>query len=207
MTIPLPVIPNVFRVAFRWHNASNSQTAVNVMHFLGAGATPLASDLRTALVGNFSASMVIPCANTARVYQLDIIKLDGSAATVSYPVSLPLGASGGDWTPQVSVLVKIQTALRGRNNRGRIYLPMIAESAVAMGVFDPLILPTVQTAWDGFLTAMELATPTAWNPGVASYDRIHSGAGAHFTPITRYVVESFTATQRRRQPGRKVARH
>jgi hypothetical protein len=57
------------------------------------------------------------------------------------------------------------------------------------------------------MTGLANATPIGWNLGVASYARAHNGVGAAFHPITTVTVETFTATQRRRQPGRKVSRH
>jgi hypothetical protein len=148
--------------------------------------------------------MILPCSSSGHVATRQIIPLDGSTATATLTATIVAGGSGGDWVPQSAVLVKHQTAHRGRSGRGRTYLPLIGEMNISAGIFDPGVISTVQPAWDTFLSTMNTAN---WSPVVAHYDRAHSGVGAAAYPILRYVVEGFTATQRRRQPGRKVTRH
>jgi hypothetical protein len=204
MTIPLPVIANTWRVAVGWHETITGQHAVNVMHFkdtLGGGT---ATGLQTTLNGHWTAAMVASQANLALADTLSIIALDGTASTVILPGPSVVGGTAGDWIPQVSELVSLKTGVRGRANRGRIYLPFVAEGAVGNGVLMPATVAPLNTAWEAFRVAMQTAH---WSLVVASYDRAHSGAGAHENIVTTCLVETQTATQRRRQPGRKVARH
>jgi hypothetical protein len=144
------------------------------------------------------------------IQTVNIIPLDGVSSTTSYSTggASKWGGTGtGGFAPQVATLVKIQTGLRGRNRRGRVYLPATSDTVNQNGSIASATNTTMQTAWSAFLTSLGTATPYAFELGVASYDRAHGGAGAHFQPAVNCVVEALTASQRRRQPGRKVARH
>jgi hypothetical protein len=159
---------------------------------------------------NITTAMWNTVSNNAKVDSLAILPLDGVSATVltNTSGSSPWigGSSDPNTIPQVSALVKIQTGVRGRDNRGRIFLPFTTELSSANGKFGTGIIPPMQTAWTTFLFALE-AAPKPLEIGVAAYDRVNRGASAHFTAALSLQVETFTATQRRRQPGRKVSRH
>jgi hypothetical protein len=109
--------------------------------------------------------------------------------------------------PQVAFLIKISTGLRGRNRRGRVYIPLAGENNILSGTLLTSPQTILSNAWDGWRVALAAQSPIAYAVGVASYDRAHGGAGAAFTPATLLACENYTATQRRRQPGRKVSRH
>jgi len=194
---PLPVIANVFRLTTRWTSSAGG-LAENVMHFLAAAST--ANDVSTDFAASITQTMWGPVSAQAWMPSYDVIKLDGSAATVSFT-----GGSSGKWQggggntdPEVApaALVKMQTGLRGQANRGRIYLPFVAEGQAGNGALAGAIVTSTQTAWDAFLAAMTAAGDL---PVVASYDRLGGGAGAHATVIVKYVVETILGTQRRRQ--------
>lgn len=196
MTIPLPVIPNVYRVTLRWVSA-NSQLAANVMHFEMAASTSLG--VKNALDANVTAGMWTPVLNTCHVASLDIIPLDGTGATVNFPVTGAKWAgsvSTQDFNPAISVIVKHVTGLRGRDNRGRTYLPFCGDAAVDYGSLNGTNPATTSTAWNAFLNAMITATCF---PVVAAYDRRHNGAAAHVSHIVSYTCETVVGTQRRRQ--------
>jgi hypothetical protein len=145
-----------------------------------------------------------------RVLDISIIPLDGVSSATDFTTDGTAkwsGANGTDSIPQVACLLKLQTGVRGRANRGRVYLPYVSEGATLSGIMTGSIVSSMQTAWTTFLGGVNTASPVGYELGVASYARAHGGTGAHFTPLTQLTVESFTATQRRRQPGRKVARH
>lgn len=202
-TIPLPTIPNVLRVAARWNDSSGGQTAVNVMHFRANTPPASSSALFTLLQANWRAAMQVASASVATLYQFDITPLDGSTATHSFATGGGtnfVGGSGGNYSPASAVLVKLQTDFRGRNNRGRVYLPFIAEVAIGNGsVTNTTTLSSMNAAWLAFQTAMESGLPTGYSMGVAAYDRAHAGAGAHFNVATGISVEAKLGTQRRRQ--------
>lgn len=111
-----------------------------------------------------------------------------------------VGESGGTFvfsgTPPaasaaVCYLIQKRTALGGRANRGRMYLPSVAEANVGSdGTLTAGAVSTLQTAADAFLTDLD----TASIPMVV----LHTGVGAP-TPVTELVVQTVVATQRNRQ--------
>jgi len=183
---PLPNITGIHRVAFYWHFGSGGPTAINVMHFFGASVDP--NGLRNALNSNVAANMWIGVHSGASIYQLGITPLDNSTATQIYQVS---GANwtgqtaGGDYVPQVAGVVSLRTAVRGRQNRGRVFTPFINEAVISNGSFSGS-LTSVQTAWDTFRTSMKTAS---WPLHVASYGhslhKTKSSSGViTLTPVT-----------------------
>lgn len=167
------------------------------MHFQRAGGTAI--DVKNDIDAHVTAAMWGVQEANAQVTELDIIKLDGSTGTVAFTVSGAKWTGGGssaDSAPNVANIIKMQTGLRGRSNRGRVYLPMVGENQTTNGAIPSVGVTAGQAAWDAFLTAMTTATCF---PVVASYDRAHNGAGAHATLVTKYVYEAVVATQRRRQ--------
>jgi hypothetical protein len=205
----LPVITGVYRASFIWESSQFPGNAVNVMHFQGLGTTHTPSDLVTALNASVTSTMWFPI-GAATITTLNIIALDGTSATETHPTSGGVkwsGGQSGDMTAQVAAIIKLQTGLRGRNRRGRVYLPWLSEVAVSHGSLVSGMTDTVTPAWTTFQEAMQTGAPPNFVLGVASYDRAHNGAAPAFHPATNLVCESLTATQRRRQPGRKVSRH
>lgn len=202
MPIPLPVIPNAARVALRW--TAGAQTAVNVIHMGGVTDPASAADAFEALQDAVTQDMWGPVNAGAVVTQVDITPLDGSSATQSFLTGATAqwtGETGGDFVPAVASVIKFQTLLRGRANRGRVFLPFISESAISDGMFTAGAQLVVQNAWTACQTALEADTGPGgpWALLVASYDRKHGGAGAHATTIATFTAEVACATQRRRQ--------
>ena len=207
---PLPVINGIHRVAFEWRVGAAGATAANVMHFSGASVDP--GGLFNALNTNVSATMWTGLGGDTAVVQVIITPLDGSSATQIFTPSGAkwAGASvAGDYLPSSAGVVSLRTAVRGRQNRGRLYIPFVLETVVSDGRFVGS-LATVQAAWDTFRGAMKTAS---WPMHVASY-----GHGLHkhknpdgsisltpvtWTPHSNEVIantyESALGTQRRRQ--------
>jgi hypothetical protein len=204
MSIPLPVISNTFRCAIKWAIAGGGQTAVNVIHIKQNTGSPTAAGAYTALSGGITSvgnSLWQSVANAASITEIDIIALDGVSGTVSNvtPTTTAFrGASTGDYVPGVAQLIKIGTGLRGRQHRGRIYLPFTAEAVLSSGSVSSATVTTQTAAWVA-LQAYLVGLSPQWSLGVAAYDRKHSGAGAAFTGMTQVTAESIAATQRRRQ--------
>ena len=99
------------------------------------------------------------------------------------------GADGA--APNLAVLVRKQTDEGGRQGRGRLYYPGVPEEVVnGAGVLTAGAVAQYQAAWDAFYTALDGAD---WTPVL-----LHSVAGNSPDEITSFVVESTTATQRRR---------
>jgi hypothetical protein len=173
------------------------------MHIRSAGtATP--ADVFEALVDAVNGNMWNSAVSGATIVKVDIIKLDGVSATQTFlapGTSAWTGQQSGDFAPQVAALVKFQTGLRGRDNRGRMFIPFTAEDVTLGGALSAISQGLMQTAWDAFDAALlaDTTSPGPYDFVVAAYDRVHLGAGAHATDITNIVVEPQTATIRRRQ--------
>ena len=210
MTVPLPVIPNVYRCTLNWRHTTTSQTAKNVIHLetTTSGHTP--GQVFTTLDASVVAGLWGTISNNAGVDSVDIIPLDGSTATTNWSTARTTKWVGNvadpSFAPQVSALIKLQTTFRGRHRRGRIYLPFTAELAFSNGNLGSGIVTPMQTAWTDFLASLATAAVPC-HLTIAAYDRAHSGAGALSTNVFTATVETLTATQRRRQPGRKISRH
>ena len=190
---PLPVIPNVFRCAFNWVNTG--QIAVNVIHILDNTAAATASDIMNALDTTVTANMWGPVVPSASINDVGITPLDGIHATAHYGPLTPAhwtGQNGTDWVPQVAVVMKEGTGLRGRSHRGRIYLPFVAEVQIANGMLDATSAGLMSTHWESWRTALNSATPSC-TLVVASY-KLHTAAA-----VESILCEQPLATQRRRQ--------
>jgi hypothetical protein len=190
---PLPVIAHTIRVAFKWSNAVFLRPAVNVMHF-SSDSYDIPS-LITAIDANVTAAMWQQTNTDSHIAEYTLTPLDGSSASVVHATGSPAKfsgpQSGGDLLPQVAVLVKLNTASRGRRARGRAYLPWCQEGVVANGIYNATARAAQQTAWNSFRSAMASASKPLQ---VASY------ANPSAEDCTAATVESLTATQRLRQP-------
>src|SRR5690348_4074036 len=186
--MPLPVITNVWRIAINWQ--APSQTAVNVIHILDTGGMATAANLATILDGDWQTGQFETVSSSATITGYDIIKLDGSSATVHVSATGPSGTGGSEFIPAASVLVSFGTGLRGRDHRGRLYLPFTAETKQNDGVVSVSSFSALETAWVNWATA--LATDNI-PLQVASYKDAAS------EDVITATVRSTLATQRRRQ--------
>lgn len=189
---PLPIIADVYRCTFNWVETAKGLLAANVMHFHAVGTTP--AGLAAIIDAHVAVGMWQFTVGSASVQTLEVTKLDGTSATYTFPTGSPAKWTGGqgvgDFIPQVAGLVKLNTTLRGRSFRGRVFLPFVAEAAQVSGTLTAGNVTTAQAAWNNFLTAMSVATADLT---VASY---HLSTD---TLVLNALVESQTATQRRRQ--------
>lgn len=186
----LPVIPDTYRVAFRWTSGTVGN-AVTVAHF--QAPTLSATGVKSALDSNVTAAMWQPLKNTTKVTQLDILKLDGFASTISFGVTGSKWAGVGttnDELAAVAAIVKLVTGFRGPARRGRHFLPFVSENSANSGQVISSDLSVWQAAWTAFLPAMNTA---GCAPVVASY--VHGDT----KPVTTYVCETYLGTQRDRQ--------
>lgn len=108
------------------------------------------------------------------------------------------GGLGNDAPPQnTAVLVQKRTALGGRRNRGRMYLPgfTVETQVTSRGTLDGAALTAKQEVINEWAAA--LTTPGG---GLISMPPVilHSEVPAGPTPITEFRVSGVVATQRRR---------
>lgn len=188
---PLPVITNVFRVAFNWQGPRGT-TATNVMHFECPAGFPL-SLVAEGLDDAATVAMWDWVAATCSVVDIAITPLDGLSPTEHFTPPTPanwIGGGLGEALPSTAGLIKLVTGTRGRSHRGRVFIPFVGEGEVSTGLMTDVA--AVQAAWVAFSAALASDTP-AIILGVASYKL------ATFSAITSLVAEGEAATQRRRQ--------
>lgn len=186
---PLPVIADIFRTAIEWSNPNGLGHAANVMHISGPGKTP--TQLMTSLEARVAAGMWSWVDSASTIDQVVITPLDGTSATVTFNTS-----GGAKWTggsgaatgvPQASGIIKLQTGIRGRSNRGRLFLPWVAENEQSNGILQDVT--AVNTAWGNFANGL---VTDGFALGVASY--LHS----NWHQATNVSAENHLGTQRRR---------
>lgn len=188
---PLPVIPDVFRLALNWTSVS-AGIAVNVTHWEKVTpTTPLAdaADLIDQWLANDAVAMYGSVASTANGSTLVATPLDGVTASVSGVATTIAGTATGTVT-QAAALIKFTTAKRGPRYRGRIFLPYLGENVQEGSVLVGNALPSVLgPAWATFATNM-LADD--WRLVVASY-KFETAE-----PVTSVTSEAIAGTQKRR---------
>jgi hypothetical protein len=192
--MPLPVIANVWRVTFEM-NASAGVAPRNVMHFLDAGGTRNAHNVFDTINGALAGTECWgPMSSSFAVDRLSILKLDGSAGSVVIATDGSAkwaGHAGGDWSPNSAAVVKFATGLRGRSNRGRVFIGPLAESAMTDGVVGLAFQGDLTAAWIAFTNAL-VGDPSPMPLVVASYRH----ATVH--QVTDLVTRSRVGSQRRR---------
>lgn len=103
------------------------------------------------------------------------------------------GTAGTDrLPPNNALLIRKQTGVGGRRNRGRMYLPgIVAESGVdSTGTISGLAgLQTIASAWLGDIVAVA---------GITQMVLLHSVGASTPTNVNELVVDGVVATQRRR---------
>lgn len=194
MPHPLPVIDHVYRCAFHW--TADLQSATNVVHVSTdtVGKTPL--EVFTCLDAHVTAGMWGNATTDSAVVDVAITPLDGTTATADFPtggVAKWSGVNGGEFVPQVAIIVKLATPTRGRSHRGRLFLPFTSEGSIARGSFDGAIAASMTTAWNAFALAIDTDATTPMNLVVASYKLASASA------VDNIIVERVPGTQRRRQ--------
>lgn len=202
----LPVIADTARCAFNWVNG-DGQTAKNIIHFADTGHDALL--LAEAIDAAFEANMADATVNSANCPDVDVTYLDGVSATINRPLTRWVGQIAGQFVPQASAILTLYTVDRGRSNRGRIYLPFIAEGVLNNGLLGVDTVGELNTGWLDFQNAMFTA---GFPVVVASYITEHTVHGApagasvpHRTDVVRIKAQPVAGTQRRRQSRLRTA--
>ena len=123
---------------------------------------------------------------------------DGLAAETIIPAA-GTGGAAGTLPQNVSMIVKKLTGTPGRRGRGRCYPPPFSFAEVDInnvGMIDPTVLATIQSNWDGFITALEASE--SLDPPLVLLHNDEPTPVPDPTPITSFQVEGQVATQRRR---------
>lgn len=190
---PLPIIENVIRVAFNWRHVTG-QTAVNVMHFAGAPEDVL--ETRDAIRSSVSVGMWASVVDAAVIESLALTPLDGATSTTFYGTTEGEQAGGfqgrdpGESEPAVAAMVKFNTGLRGREFRGRVFLPFTNEEECANGFLSTSAVEIAQAEWNTFIETID----GEGHPLVVASYKLEE---AHI--VGTCIVERALGTQRRRQ--------
>lgn len=186
--MPLPVIADTYRCTFNWVGTESDRPVVSVQHFRTA---QIAADLVADLDGNIQTDQFAYTESLVEASSVDVIKLDGSAASQTFPLENWHSEGGGaEQIPGFNVMVLGSTGLRGAANRGRLFLPSPTENVITEGLLPTGNATAMTTAWQDFLEALDAVSVEY---GVASY------ANETFTPYTTMTVPRKLGVIRRRR--------
>lgn len=188
--MPLPIIDDTFRMTINYAPEAGV-TAHNVIHWrsMAAGTE---GQLVAAFEAHADGGLITPVSDGVVIESYDVIRLDGSSATVSIGATEVIGGSGtGDILPASAAVLSLHTAVRGPAGRGRIFLGPTTEGQTANGLWSNQIgRSNLAEAWFDFVNLM---VADDWELGVASYKN------EFFGPVTSYSVRAQVGTLRRRQ--------
>lgn len=186
---PLPVIAGIYRVTLDWRYGIQL-TAHNVLHFDDQAASGSEASLFAALGANLDGNMVETMGNQCSLDGIDIIPLDGVSSSTHHALDGTFtGQQTGEAITQAATIVSQYTGVRGAANRGRVYLPFVAENAQNAGLLTAALRTTQDAAWETFRVAMEADD---WPMAQVSY--LNAVARA----VTSIAVKPVVGTQRRR---------
>ncbi len=211
----LPNIAGVARVTYRGSNAAGQQWA-NVMHFRYAagasspGPTEFAA-LDAKVIRLYSGTAYttgVPwftsCPPSIKLIDATFYSLNGSASPWVIPhAQAGVAGANTDTAQETAMVLTLRTLLRGRRNRGRIYLPSISSTFMSGsgGVMLTASVNTFLVQARGLLA--DLAS-IQWEWGVASYGHgsTHGVAttwSPYFTPLSDVTMDGVPDVQRRRK--------
>lgn len=200
----LPIISNVWRVAWEW--TLDAHTASNITHFQSSAAN--AAALYTQIDGAVNGAMWNSVASPGRLTAMRITKLDGISPTALVPtIGVKWdGTQDGDFSPASAALISTTSDRRGQASNGRVYLPFTAEGIISDGTLDETVRANMTAAWLAFVTAVA-AAGAVWQ--VTSYGLPllpatptrpeRPAAGPLSRPVQLAACDGTLATQRPRQ--------
>ena len=200
-TIP---VPNVAQVELIYNSAGN--IVENVLHYQIPG-TATAADLQlfaAAVHAEWIVNMKPQIPNEMSLSSIKITDLTTNVSpTITYTTGLPEAGTQGVAIMPLSVTCAFtkRTALRGRNNRGRLYWPAFVEGAVLASA----IMPSTVIAIVNGINAMRTIPSSlgSWEMVVVSrYLNKNPRPSGIFTPVTAITSDGIVDSQRRRLPGR-----
>lgn len=199
----LPVISGLTRVSISG-TTINGTPWVNVIHlrYTGGGdptttnqlvAQPIIEHLYSGAAYTGGANMLSFCHPGLVMTDISFLNLDGISATLRRPVSHVGTSAAADPLPaSTSAVVKLGTLERGRNRRGRVYLPPWTEAhSDGGGHITTADRALVINQWGGFQTDLQ---GNSWELVVASY----LGSGS-WRLVQAYDMDLYFKSQRRRR--------
>lgn len=159
--MPLPVIADTALVRLVWTNPNAPRDAVNDLHIgYPTGSETPESQIYTNFNTLVTAGMWTPVTAAAYVKRVDITRLDGTSAGVSFfPAAAAkwTGQGSGDAILQGAAVVGFKSTHRGPSGRNRIYLPWIGEANQTNGTIVGDAATVTPAAWETFRVAMAAA--------------------------------------------------
>ena len=168
--MPLPVLPGVLRCSVGGSITGGSRWS-NTWHFRRTDlATPTeaqVNSLHTLLMNFYGGHILSQAPAPTTLATGNYTPLDGTSGAFVLAAGL-VGSGGSDALPaETSAVLTIRTAARGRQNRGRIFLPAMGES---VSDSNGHLIASVQADIIGGVTTLVSAGEAAgWELGVASY--------------------------------------
>jgi len=226
--MPLPVLAGVLRISVagdasgggRWQNTWHARH-IDLAGWSEAEITALHDVFEDFYVGPAHGTGLPLQAHNAVGTTVDVISytpLDGtSGASIRVPTAAA-GSVNNSVPPEVTAVLTLRTAARGRQNRGRIFLPppttqwVTASGRVSpdyitdvLGqitfVSDTIVSQGAELGVGSYGPYVDPAATAAWiaggRIGVRPGPTIFTGA--HFTPITTFTMDDMWDVQRSRK--------
>lgn len=189
--MPLPVIPGVVRVSLVGTIRGGGRWS-NTLHFRRSDlATPDQGQLDALdllLVDFYDTQIMGRCAPGTTIEATEYTPLDGSSGAILVGHTSNGADTFETMPPEVAQVLTIRTALRGRQNRGRVFTPAFTVSSYDG---DGKIMTSVITSiLAGTVSLRAALTVAGWELGVASYGR--SVKVNHTTTPKTFVVTTWT---------------
>lgn len=218
--MPLPVIPGVLRVAVTgpiagggswvnvWHLGHLDDSGWDVGEITGVHAVFRQMYDGPSIGAGLELQQFI--ALGTRADHADYTPLDGSSGAFALPMTMSSNAPNS-LPAEVAEVLTIRTALRGRQNRGRIFLPAFAaEFLTTAGRLAPV---AVQGLVDQAIAVQAALVTGGAHIGVASYGpyknpvtgvtssdpAINGGSSPHFTPAAAFTMDDMADVIRGRK--------
>ncbi len=194
-------VNDIYRINIGTH--WDQQAGINVTHW--RVSTQVGADLTPAVIAtDFSAFFAAPFKglmhNTATYDGVKVQKIWPPPATVPAVVTADSGVGttgAAGLPPQTCGLLSLRTALAGRANRGRMYLPFPSEQDNV----DATGRPSAGYQAVGFTLGGQMITPRIITVGAQTMTfvpGIYHRVTHNFDPFTSRIMRAVWATQRRR---------
>lgn len=218
--MPLPTIAGTVRCAVQGLATSGRKwTNVHHMRYSGGASSPGTVELDALDVELFrfysgtaytsGQAVMAACPAAVTITQIDYTVLDGMSLIYSKAHAVAGGGGASSLPSEVSMAVTLRTNIRGRRNRGRIYLPPMTPSNIgANGNWSSTLTTFIVNQYLGMMGAL---TPKQWAPVVASYghslindpsdphDKIEVNWTPYATNIVTPTIDAKPDVQRRRK--------
>jgi len=177
----------------------------NVLHFKNPDGTLTPSQIAAEIYDNFLGHTALVGYQhiTGNVVTYFSIKVEELATTPPSPYTFNFTragevSAGNDVMPQVCLVVQIRTALAGRHNHGRFYVPGFPTSFATQGIINSNATAYIVQC----LPAMEARFKLSGSgPLILGVNPRHDNTGVNFVSMTGLQVSAKPGIQRRRGVG------